>query len=61
MQERKKIWKRIGYESLLGLPGWDGGCGMMVYNPDEVEKDYTEEDIIILMKGGIEEWKKRNF
>jgi len=26
----------------------------MVYNPDEVEKDYNEEDIFELMKGGIE-------
>ena len=27
---------------------------MMVYNPDEVEKDYSEEDMSELMKGGIE-------
>jgi len=27
---------------------------MMVYNPDEVEKDFSDEEILNLMKGGIE-------
>jgi len=26
----------------------------MVYNPDEVEKDFSDEEILNLMKGGIE-------
>jgi len=27
---------------------------LMVFNPDEVEKDFSEEEIFELMKGGIE-------
>ncbi len=28
---------------------------MMVYNPDEIEKDFTEEEIIDIMEKGVRE------
>ena len=33
----------------------------MVYNPDEVEKDFSEEEIFELVKGGIEDERKEIF